>query len=606
MGLLPSAPLVQVHAPAHWYAGELYNVQFEVIAKDEMKVDFIDATLITEEGWQIKSGKQSIGFTWKSFERRVRLREFGVLPAGSSQFSAQFGVPAALPPTHQVEPAWNVCALRVHVSIPWWPDGRYRFPLAVGHRIADQIERTPLVMRSTQIGERADKPRIELGLASSRLIAGEALTGSVALFHVDDDKPREVTLALVPSLALRGRGPDRHRRGDMFCRTIELPAGFAGKAHQFELAIPATITPSFASETHALEWHLLAKIGSFLGPNIALRAPLTIVDLSAARTTPRLLAPPRVADARVTAILAQYARAAGWTESQVDEQPAVERQAGDSELHIAYSYRGEDGTFLVGRVDHPSLGLGLAVKPSSAMRHVFFKDIEIDVAAWDRAHHVVARFPEQTIPFLRAAIGPALGERALGQLVRWDDSAIVFERPIASLEAAEVAALGSALGQVAAAIESARPQIEPPPGIAVDAAAWQELARWLRGTLGLGELAIDGELDRMPVALGLRWDREDRPEGLLVEVGHPDRASAALREVTIRLARPAQQYLEVSRAELAERLARWPEDSVDLQILDGVARAALVGTFDATRVRDLVQALRGLLAALDPEPGPYR
>lgn len=581
-------------------------MQVEVIANDELKVDFIDATLITEEGWQIKSGKQTIGFTWKSFERRVRLREFGVLPAGSSTFSAQFGVPAALPPTHQVEPAWNVCVLRIHVSIPWWPDGRYRFPLAVGHRIADPIERTPVVMRSTQSGERADKPRIELGLASSRLIAGEALTGSVALFHIDDDKPREVTLALVPSLTLNGRGSARHRRGEMICSTIELPAGFAGKAQQFELAIPASITPSFASETHALDWHLLASIGSFFGPNIALRVPLTIVDLSAARMTPRLLAPPRVADTRVTAIMAQHAQAAGWTETQVDEQPAIAREVGDSQLRVAYSYRGEDGTFLVGRVDHPSLGLGLAVKPSSTVRHVFFKDIEIDVAAWDRAHHVVARFPEQTIPFLRAAIGRALGEAALGQLVRWDDDAIVFERPIASLEAADVAALGGALGHVAAVIEKARPEIKAPPGITVDVAAWQELARWLRGTLGLGELAIDGELDRMPVALGLKWDREDRPESLLVEVGNPDRASAALREVTIRLARPAQQYLEVSRPELAERLARWREDVADLQVVDGVARAALVGTFDATRVRELAQELRGLLAALDPDPGPYR
>jgi hypothetical protein len=611
VGLFPSAPEVKIYAPAHWYAGELFAVEVEVIAKDKTRVDFVEARVLSEEGWRIKSGNNHTGITDKTYERVARLMEHGVLPAGSTTFSAQFGFPRALPPTHRIDPAWNVCVLRVHVSIPWWPDGRYRFPISVRHRITEPIVREPLVMRSTRTGARADKPRIELGLASKRLIAGETLAGSVALFHLDDDKPRELELALVPSLTLLGRGRPRDRRGEMLRRTIELPSGYAGKAHEFALEIPATITPSFTSRTHTLRWHLVAKTGSFFGPNVVLEVPLEIVDATAARSTPQLLAPPRVADARATALLSQLAQTAGWTETRGEDperdgaQPAITREIGEAELRIAYSYRGEDGTFLVGRVDHPSLGLGLSVTPSSTLRHLFFEDVEVDIADWDRAHHVTARFAEQTIPFLRAAIGPALGAAALGQLVQWTDDALVYERSVSSLEATDLNAFATAIADVAAAIHQALSTITPPPGLTVDVAAWKELARSVRGTLSIGDLAIDGELDRMPVSLGLAWTADHRPGNLLVSVGHPDRASAAIREVTLVLAEPARQYIDVLQDALRDRISRWPADIIELHVVDGVASASLVGTVDATRVRALVHELRSLLASLDPA-GPYR
>ena len=49
------------------------------------------------------------------------------------------------------------------------------------------------------------------------------------------------------------------------------------------------------------------------------------------------------------------------------------------------------------------------------------KDIEIDVYAWDKAHHVDARSAEQVVPFLRNAIPGA----ATGSLVRWTDDEIL-------------------------------------------------------------------------------------------------------------------------------------------------------------------------------------
>ena len=610
MGLFPAAPEVKLHAPPAWFSGELVSVEVEVIAKAETKIEHVAIRLVAKEGWSIGSGKSRVSSTATTFEQTVTLVGAGKLAAGTTKFQARIGFPADTPPSHVVEPAWAACELMVHVSIPWWPDGRYKFPLRMRRRITDPVVRPPTVMRSTQLTAPADTPRIELGLASSALIAGEVLTGSCAVFHLDDSRPREVELALVPSLQLFGRGRVRERRGNALDTAIQLPAGSAGKSLAFSLAIPANLTPGLGSVTQLLHWHLVARCGSFFGPKVELAVPLEIVDASAAQSTPRLVSSPRVADARVAALLSQFAQTAGWTQASGEhpdhdgDQPAIVREDGDSELRIAYSYRGEAGTFLVGRVSYPSLGLGLSVTPSSTLRHVFFEDIEVEMGSWDRTHHVRARAAEQTVPFLRAAIGPALEAPALGAFAHWEDDGIVYERPVSSLESSELVQLAHAIGEVARVVATAREAITPPPGLVVDLPAWHALARWLRGSLAVGDLSIDGDLDRMPVALGVQWDADRRH--LRVAVGHPDSASAAIREVTLALALPAKQALEVASETLVERLLRWPADVVDLHVVDGVASASLLETVDAGRVRELVHELRGLLAALDPEAGPYR
>src|SRR6185436_16280386 len=111
--------------------------------------------------------------------------------------------------------------------------------------------------------------------------------------------------------------------------------------------------------------------------------PLEIVDASAAATTAQLQVAPRLADARVTAAFERFAQAAGWHLAQPDTDeagsPFLEHAHEGAELGIGYAYRGKDGTYLVARLAHPSLGLGLSITPSSSLRHVFFRDIEIDI-----------------------------------------------------------------------------------------------------------------------------------------------------------------------------------------------------------------------------------
>lgn len=612
MGLLPSAPDVQVFAPTTWFVGQHAVIEIEVAAKEETKVDFIDVRGTGNQGWDIGAGEHRISQHAKYPELKARVMDAGVLPAGTSRFAARFELPEGCAPSHDLDPAFARFEVFVHVSIPWWIDGRYRFHVPVRVPPPRRIERTPLAVRSTPASAPADKPRLELSLASTRLIAGETLVGSCAVFHVDDRKPRELDVMLVPVLKLHRAGRVRERRAATYNISIPLPAGSAGTNIPFQFRLPDAMTPSFQTITHELHWHLVASYGSFFGGKEEVSLPLEIVDASAAATTARLQVAPRLADQRVLAAFEQFARPHGWVVTpglDEDEGPTLQRAHAGCELGISYAYRGKDGTFLVARLAHPSLGLGLAVTPSSSLRHVFFRDIEIDVAAWDRAHLVAARSPEQTIPFLREATPAVLAAiKAIGPLVRWDDDALVFERPIVSVEEPDLRRIATALAELATHITATRGAISTPPGVEVETTAFAELAQRWRGRFTPGDLSIDGVLDTAPVELGLAWDEAGKPYCIRASVGSPHDASEQARRVSLSLPRPAADALTVPE-HLVSQLVAWPADFRDLHVHDGVVGASLVldgPRVDAARVRELVLALRAVLAAIDPAASPYR
>ena len=607
MGLFPSAPKVNVYAPGTVFVGTQCRAELELVADDDTRIDFVDARVTGHQGWSVGSGKSRVTVRMTFPEIKARMMEAGVLPAGMTKLTLQFTLPQGTPPSHAIDPAWAHLELRVHVSIPWWPDGRYRFVLPVRVPPALPVIRTPVAIHSKATA--ADKPRIEISLASSRLVAGETAVGSCAIFHMDDRKPRDVELSFVPVLTLHGRGRVRERRGSPFGVTLTLPAGSAGTSVPFQVALPPTMVPTFETVSHRLTWWLVASSGSFFGGKVDVALPLELVDASAASLTQKLVAAPRLADERVANLFSRFAADGEWRTDA--EDLAIERTTGDTELRIAYAYRGQDGTFLVTRIAGPSLGLGLAVTPSSSLRHVFFEDIEVDIASWDRAHLVHARSAAQTIPPLRAVVPTLLESAGLGKLVRWTDDEIAFERKVLNVELGDLTATSALLARVATALDGARGLVAPPDDLAIDVDAWRELARWLHGRLALGDLSIeDGVLDNARVELGLVFDVDGKPAGVRASVGTPEAASAAARAVTLGLARPASDALaEVSAEAIVDRLTRWPADFTDLHVADGVATATWTlgaAGAEARRVRELVEALRALLATLDPGAGPYR
>ncbi|MBL0212330.1 MAG: hypothetical protein IPQ07_00330 [Myxococcales bacterium] len=603
-------PDVTISAPDPLFVGRELAIEFNITAHKETKVEFIEARLVGDQGWAVGSGKSQVTMRLLYPKFTEQLMAQGVLPAATTtRFVAKFTLPPGTPPTHEVGPAWSRMRLYVHISIPWALDGRHRYDFAV--RIpAPPVERLPVAMRSTS---EPGKPRIELGLASSRLIVGEELVGTCAVFHLDDAEPREVALAFVPELTLLRRSRPRERRGEQIAGTMTIPAGSAGTSVPFRIRLPLGMTPTFEAPTHTLRWWLIARTGSFFGGRVDVAVPLEVFDRVAASMTPKLEAAPRLGDERIATLFAEFAAGNGWSGAEPGSADfAIEKDLRGSDLRIGYAYRGEHGAFLVASVHTRSLGLGLSVAPASSLRHMFWKDVEVDIAVWDRAHHVKARYPDQAIPFLKGVVPALMTSSHLGTMVRWGDSDLVFERKVAGVSAEDLGIVAAELEVVALTIASCLPSIAAPPSIVADLPSWHALAGKLGGTLALGDLGITGVLDGMPVDLGLAWLAE-RPASVHVAVGAPDLGSDLVKAVVISLPRPASDVLAANAAErLVELITRWPSDVVDLRVEHGVASASLLlpggdpPVADATRVRELVEQLCAVLGALDPGAGPYR
>lgn len=612
MGLLKSAPKVTIYSPRTLFVGRPYDVEVWLACDETLDIEYVEARIEGHQGWSVGSGKSRTSRNEVLPTLVTRLMDTGTLPAGETRLRARFTLPEGTAPSHSLGPAFASLQMKVHVAIPWWPDGRYTFTLPVRLPPPASVDRQPRAFRSTGHRDDPDDKRLELSLASTTLVAGETVTGSCALFHVDDRKERELEIAIVPRLELLGWRA-RERDADALTVTFKLPAGSAGTNIPFRFSLPEHITPTFETLSHRLRYVLVASSGGFFRGKVELAVPITIIDASAAEMLPELAPAPRLADERVAQLFDELARH-GWQRARTQREGdvAVERVVGGSTARMTYTYRGEAGTFLVSTLEPPSLGLDLVVTPASPVRHVFFEDVEVDISDWDRHHHVAARSPAQAIPFLKLVVPALRDTRELGTMIRWTDDALVFERAVATLDETQLGVIGATLAHVAAAFGQAMLDIPPPPDVSVDAPAWRELAHRFDGVAGMGDLSIDGTVERLPASLGLEW-RDGRPRGIRVWVGDPDAAGAELRAISLDLARPREEILSTKSVEpLVEQVVAWPADIVELRIRDGVASAiwllpdGRLPVVDPTRVFQLAESLRSALHSLAPGAGPYR
>ena len=610
-------PEVSVFEPVLTVAGGTCVAVFDVSASADTPVEFIDVRLRGRQGWGVGSGKSRREHAVLYPELVQRVMGEGTLTAGApTRFIASFVLPADLPPSHERHPAHARLDVRVHVSLPWRLDRRHEVAFAV-RLPPTPMRRTGQIARSTPASAPAGEPRIDLGVTSTQLAAGEMLTGTVAVFHVDDRRSREVELVLIPTLTLRKGARTLVRRADALAFTLALPPGSAGQSVAFAFPIPPTVTPSFSTYTHDLAWSLTASTGSlFSGGKLSSTLALLLTDAASSALAPPLPPPPALGEARAAMVFGGFATRHGWqvtAPAATERTTQVVREATGCVLRLAHVYRGEAGSFLVATVAHPWLGLGLSIGPSSRARHLFFRDIEVDIAAWDRAHHVVARSEAQALPLLRQVVPALMRAGGLGPLVRWTDDELVHERPIDDASEEHLAAAAADLEALAEAITAALPTISPPTDLVIDVEAWRALARALAGTLALGDLTVEGRLDTLPVSLGLERSAAGRPTAIQIEVGAPDLVGADVRASAFVLHRPNSDVLATEATEaLVELLTRWPDDVRDLQVAQGVASARLVlppdevPAVDAARVRTLADGLRAVLRALETAAGPYR
>jgi hypothetical protein len=618
MGLFTTAPDIELEGTREAFIGRPYEAVLVVTTAEDIPCSGIDLRLLGRRGWSVSQGKSSVSNRETSPDATFMLwRGGGTLARGTHRFPVRLQIPGDVVPSHALGPASADLSLIVVVDIPWKIDPRARFFLHATLPPPTAAPRTPIAVQSRDVGARA--PRVELALPSSVLLPGEPIEATVAFFNLDDDEPVPVRLSAIATVDLHGRGR-RDREVVAWTSDAALPAGSAGVGTPLAFRLPSDLPVSFRGSTHSVSWQLEAAVGGgLLRPWRRVRAPIVIIDDAAARTVAPLAGAPLLGDARTHALFEVAAQARpAWTvvapeAGEADEAAAATLEVDGVTARLAYLESKATGGVLRTTLRHADLGLGLAVTPGSTTRHLFWRDVEIGVPAWDRAHHVRARDGEQVRDYLRR-LAPALAA-VPGALVRWDDHGATIDEPCVGVSTPRLEAAMQQVEALAARLAHELGQLPPPRDVALDGDQWRSLARVFDASLTPCNAALDGTLDGAPLHTCLRRTDDGDLRDLRVWVGDAASASALARATVLSLPAPAAGALATGvPPALTELLLGWPDDHVDLDLRGGVASASLrlvpgpdgraVVSADATI--ELARRLRTLLAALGAERTPFR
>src|SRR6185503_10120538 len=98
-------PEVSIRTSPVLTSGARCPIDIDVTAHDEVRVDFISARLVGEQGWEVGHGRYRVSVDLRHPDRETELMGRGVLPAGSTtRFSTAFTLHPTTPPTHDIDP----------------------------------------------------------------------------------------------------------------------------------------------------------------------------------------------------------------------------------------------------------------------------------------------------------------------------------------------------------------------------------------------------------------------------------------------------------------------------------------------------------------------
>ncbi|MBN8610939.1 MAG: hypothetical protein J0L92_10165 [Deltaproteobacteria bacterium] len=596
MALWKTKPELRLYVPSPVRVGEAFSVRLEVVAREAVPIEWIDLTLEAVEGWAVGAGKNRVSRVHRYAKLVARVvGETELL--GTSEYRATFEIPATQPPSSQGGAAYVRYVLHAQASIPWWPDARVSWPLAVRAR-GQAAAAAPVVVQSSA------SEILDISLESQRVSATGIVGGLLAL-KKPTDTPLVVDVTLREILRLFSwNGYERVRHGRGFTTSVTLSPAAGGQApfrFRFEDA-----APTFAAETFRHEWELVvaprhgslfaAMANVFQGSSV--HVPIEMVESDElARLSERLVAP-SVGDARLSEIVASVAaERPRWGVDGLRLERTEESAFGPIDARIEWVSR-EAGTYLRAVIEPPRLGLGLRVR-SAAMLDRLLGDTTVGVAEWDGKHHVETREGVQAVALLTPI---ALASTQLAMTA--NDDAIELERRDETIDRRSLLAFLDEVDAVLAEVPGALSAVPPPAGTSIDRTEATRLARLTRGTFHPGDLALRGAIDERAFeaslifegtrAVALRVVVLNVPAGSL-HVG-PGRDEDTLRSVP-----------QVSRAMVAAL-----PPGLTISIDEGRAQAVLPAPstplfgVDHAQSMSLATTLVSLARSLSPDAGPFR
>lgn len=563
-----------------------------LVAKSETPIDFVAMTLRCNVFTAAGAGKSRSEHT-----STLHLREWrspaGTLTPGEHRYRVAFDLPDTLPATYSGTDALIDYTMRVHVSIPWWPDRIETFTVPVGSAESPVAPPPrPQSFATSPEGPRGKDSFMEVALETTHLAAGDVLAGSVSLQNLRGKKIRgiEVAIVEVESVSLPAFEVREARRYSIRVRDGAPPEG---EAIPFGVRLPDGATPTFRAGAIQVTSHAEIRAIVAWGEDIIVRPPLHVAPRTSAPRSKRGWVAPVGRERRAMVWQRASQRAA------LVSDPDAERMYG-SRGAIAIEIRTEqrDADFwLVAKLSWASLGLDLDVgerKWTDVLSLDVVKSGNAQADSRFAAHareHVQARHvvtPELMIALLRF------------EDVKLDDATATLASRGTAHATEPVEAFVAAVLHAADAIAAAAARVPPPVMLAPHLEAWRSFADRMRGRLELGRMHVhDAVVGTDRVDVGTEWTRNGALVGtrIRVLVDPPLDAPPASREDALVSPAARDAWRELAGRAHAVRVDR---DAV-LVDLDG----KLTDPSDLMPTIELAVTLRRALAGIKGA-GPFR
>lgn len=599
MALIKRRPEISVVTTPEFVAGEAVAGEVAVTAAEAVPIDWIRISLIGEERGAVGSGKSRSVKEVELIRQVFELAGERELTAGEHRFAFAIPTTAGLPPSYAGRDAYTRYHLEVRVSIPWWPDAKKRYEL-IGRAPTAAADHpgSPLVLSSRPSGPRGTDAHVELSLAQSVVAPGDTLRGAVALSNVEHNRYHRLIFELrtIEEVVL-GRFTRGVTRTKQFRYLVDVSDTGEGEQHEFTLAMPAAMPPTYASQLWSLEWQLRIIVDIRWALDLKFELSIPVVP-HRFRNPAKVALLPAVGSPRVEAAWVQVAEDLGL-ELVAD---SLRGDFGGAVVHVYREHRGGAGIFLVGTLSYPDLHLDLMIAPGTG---VFFNSasagIQLGLTRFDGKHEVRCRDEAQA----RAFFAPLL--ETLGSLgaIRMDDDSLVTEIENNGTVSADLARFATPLVSLAKRITRARRDIPPPAAAAASIPIWKDLAAKLDGELDPSSMIVTGRFHGRRVQIETTWTPDGKPAEIATTVwlgGEIDPAATGGFHPSL-----VMDTLPDALPEAVRPLLESLTNLVDIVKIrrDSIAAATpwLAEPHDAL---SLVRTLSEIAEVLCPGAGPYR
>ena len=612
MAILKSRPKIRVRVPNEVRPGESFLAVVLLDCRRAVETDFVRVTLRGTERWVYGSGNAAQQRATEFLSLEATLSEERVYESGSTELPVRFPLAASAPPSFSGRAASISYELKVHVSVPWWPDRVAEFEIHVAPQERPSPKTEVAIFSSSPSGPPDRGPHVELGVSSQWVRSGGVVSGALALSNVEHNRYSEVQVGLLGFEVLHGGVQLRELEYLRYQIRLGAEQAAEGERIPFRFRLPddamcelaPAARPNGAAPLVSVYWKLEVVVGVRWASDLTVRVPFAVLPRSPRPgDAPARLAPPTVGSDRLRELWTQVGEELGLRY----EAQSLVVQKGETRLLVARDHAGRGGVHVVAELTYPELHLDLDVRPATSIQRAVGGGVRVGAPEWDREHWVSARDAEQAAAAL-AQLVPILGP---AQVRRMDDRRCVVAVRDAGVSARRLDGFVRASLELAEAIERLRLDLPPPPAMAAAVPTWRRLADRMSARLETARMRILGRVGELGVEVRVAFDAKGQPQWTWLGVESPSAIDSS-KQGRWSAPEPVESFVETFDGEAAELARIVVEGAAEVQVEhDRVAlrfdgRMGDDGGPSGDRVEQRLGRMARLVTLLRGAQGPYR